>query len=52
VAWREQFAPTSPDDTGSLRGDIDALVASVPNYEDADRQQKAVFLVGHQVLTA
>ncbi|ORB82977.1 TetR family transcriptional regulator [Mycobacterium kansasii] len=35
--WRRARAPVDPPDTGSLRGDIDALVAAVPDFDDADQ---------------
>jgi len=34
--WRRGLGPVDPPDTGSLRGDIDALVAAVPDLDDAD----------------
>ncbi|QLL09327.1 TetR/AcrR family transcriptional regulator [Mycobacterium vicinigordonae] len=34
--WRRRHGPVQPPDTGSLRGDLDALVAAVPSYTDAD----------------
>jgi AcrR family transcriptional regulator len=30
VAWRQEFAPLSIPDTGSLRGDVEAVIANVP----------------------
>src|ERR1700676_2419297 len=32
-SWRDTLAPTEIPDTGSLRGDLDALVASVPEWD-------------------
>lgn len=45
TAWREQSAPLSAPDTGSLKGDLEAIIASIPDFDDAARQQMAV-LVG------
>jgi AcrR family transcriptional regulator len=42
VAWREQLAPLDPPDTGSLRGDIDAIVAAVPDFSDSDQRMMGV----------
>ncbi|AKK29946.1 TetR/AcrR family transcriptional regulator [Mycobacterium sp. EPa45] len=36
--WRRRLGPVEPPNTGSLRGDIDALVAATPNIDDADSQ--------------
>ncbi|HME48500.1 TetR/AcrR family transcriptional regulator [Mycobacterium sp.] len=36
VHWRKGRGPGEPPDTGSLRGDIDALVSAVPDYDAAD----------------
>jgi AcrR family transcriptional regulator len=33
--WRRGLGPVEPPNTGSLRGDIEALVASVPDYDEA-----------------
>ncbi|ARG91190.1 TetR/AcrR family transcriptional regulator [Mycobacterium kansasii] len=35
--WRRGVGPVDPPNTGSLRGDIDALVAAVPGFEAADQ---------------
>jgi len=43
VAWRERFAPVSVPDTGSLRGDIEAMIAAVPAFDDTLQRQMAVF---------
>lgn len=43
VAWREQFAPVTIEDTGSVRGDFEALLAALPDFDDATRRQMAVF---------
>jgi AcrR family transcriptional regulator len=34
--WRRRLGPVKPPNTGSLRGDIDALVAATPDLNDAD----------------
>jgi len=44
VAWRETLAPTSVPDTGSLDGDLEALVAAVPDLDDAMRHQIGVVM--------
>jgi AcrR family transcriptional regulator len=36
--WRRRLGPVEPPNTGTLRGDIDALVAAVPDLNDADSQ--------------
>jgi AcrR family transcriptional regulator len=36
--WRRRLGPVEPPNTGSLRGDIDALVESVPDLDDGDSQ--------------
>jgi AcrR family transcriptional regulator len=33
--WRRRLGPVEPPNTGSLRGDIDALVAAVPELNDS-----------------
>lgn len=33
--WRRRQGSVDPPDTGSLRGDIEALVAAVPEFDDA-----------------
>ncbi|VBA40761.1 putative HTH-type transcriptional regulator [Mycobacterium innocens] len=35
--WRRGVGSVDPPNTGSLRGDIDALVAAVPDFDDADQ---------------
>jgi AcrR family transcriptional regulator len=44
VAWREQLAPLTIPDTGSLAGDFEALIAAVPEFDEAARRQMAVFV--------
>jgi AcrR family transcriptional regulator len=34
--WRRRLGPVEPPNTGSLRGDIEALVAAVPDLNDGD----------------
>jgi AcrR family transcriptional regulator len=34
--WRRTLGPVQPPNTGSLRGDMDALLAAVPDVDDAD----------------
>ncbi|MGO9890904.1 MAG: TetR/AcrR family transcriptional regulator [Solirubrobacteraceae bacterium] len=49
LAWREAQAPIEAPDTGSLRGDLDAMIQAVPEFDDAAKQQIAVF---HGLATA
>ncbi len=44
MAWREQAAPLTIPDTGSLTGDIDAMIAAVPDFDEAAKRQMAVFV--------
>jgi AcrR family transcriptional regulator len=34
--WRRRLGPVEPPNSGSLRGDIEALVAAVPDLDNAD----------------
>jgi AcrR family transcriptional regulator len=34
--WRRRHGPVEPPNTGSLRGDIEALIAAVPDFDAAD----------------
>lgn len=34
--WRRRLGPIEPPDTGSLRGDIEAVVAAVPEFNDVE----------------
>jgi AcrR family transcriptional regulator len=34
--WRRTLGPVQPPNTGSLRGDLDALLAAVPDFNDED----------------
>jgi AcrR family transcriptional regulator len=43
-AWREEQAPMVVPDTGSLSGDLEALIAAVPDFDETARQQMGVFL--------
>ncbi len=43
-AWREEQAPMSIPDTGSLSGDLEALITAVPDFDEAARRQMGVFL--------
>lgn len=42
VAWREQLAPLDLPDTGSLRGDIEAIVERVSDFSAVDRWMMGV----------
>jgi AcrR family transcriptional regulator len=42
VAWREQLAPLDVPDTGSLRGDIEAIIGVVPDFSAVDRRMLGV----------
>lgn len=44
VAWRKQLRPAAPPDTGSLRGDVEAMIASVPDLGPADGRPAGVLL--------
>jgi AcrR family transcriptional regulator len=44
VWWREQMGPLVIPDTGSLRGDVEAIIASVPDFDDGDRSVISVLL--------
>jgi len=44
MAWRDQAAPLTIADTGSLTGDIDSMIAAVPNFDEAAKRQMAVFV--------
>ena len=41
-AWRATLAPTELADTGSLRGDLDAIVAAVPDWDEDSAQMASV----------
>jgi AcrR family transcriptional regulator len=42
AAWRRELAPSEVPDTGSLRGDLDALVAGVPEWDENSRRMALV----------
>lgn len=42
--WRRGHAPVAPPNTGSLRGDINALVAAVPDADEAASSMIGVIL--------
>ena len=44
VWWREQMGPLVIPDTGSLRGDVEAIIANVPDFDDGDRSIVSVLL--------
>ncbi len=44
IWWREQIGAVVVPDTGSLRGDVDAIVAMVPDFEEGDRGTLGVLL--------
>ena len=44
MAWRERAAPITVPDTGSLSGDIAAMVAAVPDFDEAAARQMAVIV--------
>jgi hypothetical protein len=45
ISPRERAAPLKTPDTGTLKGDIEAIIAAIPDFDQAARQQMAV-LVG------
>jgi len=42
LAWRDQLGPVTVADTGSLRGDIEALLEALPEFGQAEQRQVAV----------
>ena len=44
LAWREELGPVSVPDTGSLRGDVEAALAAVPDFSGTEQRQVAVLL--------
>ena len=44
VAWRDELGPVTVPDTGSLRGDVETVIASLPDFDDAARRQFAVIM--------
>jgi AcrR family transcriptional regulator len=45
LSWRTQLAPMAAPDTGSLLGDLEAIVASVPDF-GPDEQRELALVVG------
>ena len=43
IAWRESWAPLHIADTGSLIGDIQAMIDAIPDFDDAAWRQIGVF---------
>ena len=43
-AWREEQAPMSIPDTGSLRGDLEAMIEAVPDFGEVARRQMGVII--------
>jgi AcrR family transcriptional regulator len=41
-AWRREISPQKIPDSGSLRGDLDALVAAVPDWDEDSRRMMSV----------
>lgn len=44
AARREQIAPVTVPDTGSLAGDLDALMATIPDFDEDTKQQIGIFV--------
>lgn len=44
VRGREQVAPFSPPDTGSLSGDLEAMVSQIPDFDEAAMRQIGLLL--------
>jgi AcrR family transcriptional regulator len=45
IVWRrEQMGAVTVPDTGSLRSDVEALIAAVPDFDDAGRSMMGIFL--------
>jgi AcrR family transcriptional regulator len=42
LAWRAELGPVTVPDTGSLRGDIEAVLEILPNFGHTEQQQVAV----------
>ena len=42
--WRRTLGPVTPPNTGTIRGDIDALIAAVPELNDIDLQSINVIM--------
>jgi AcrR family transcriptional regulator len=41
LTWRDRLGPVTVPDTGSLRGDIEALLEVLPDFGDAEQQDHA-----------
>jgi len=44
LAWRDELGPVTVPDTGSLSGDIDAMLEILPDFGHREQQQVAVLL--------
>ena len=44
IAWREQTVPLTTPDTGTLKGDLESIIAAIPDFDQAARQQMAVLI--------
>jgi AcrR family transcriptional regulator len=44
IAWREQTVPLTTPDTGTLKGDVEAIIAAIPDFDQGARQQMAVLI--------
>jgi AcrR family transcriptional regulator len=44
VAWRDELAPLTLPDTGSLEGDFEAIVSAIPDFDEGARAQMAVIV--------
>jgi len=44
IRGREHVAPFSLPDTGSLQGDLEAMVAQVPDFDEAAKRQTSILL--------
>lgn len=44
LAWRDGLGPVTVPDTGSLRGDIEAVLETLPDFGHSEQQQVAVLL--------
>lgn len=42
--WRRRLVPVEPPNTGSLRGDVEALVARVPDFSETDTSTMKVIV--------
>ncbi len=44
LSWREQVAPTTVADTGSLEGDLEAMAAAAQDFDESADQQLGVIV--------